>query len=80
VRLFADRRDRQVITGLVHQALITVLAATSGLMGVLMIGREHGPMVGTNVSLYQFLGYSFLAVGSVLALRVLVVVFRRPDA
>jgi ubiquinone biosynthesis protein len=80
VRLFADRRDREVVTGLVHQVLITVLAATSGLMGVLMMGREHGPMVGTRVSLYQFLGYSFLAVASVLALRVLVVVFRRPGS
>jgi ubiquinone biosynthesis protein len=79
VRLFADRRDREVVTGLVHQVLITVLAATSGLMGVLMMGRRDGPMVGTSVSLYQFLGYSFLAVASVLALRVLVVVFRRPE-
>ncbi|NUR27447.1 MAG: AarF/ABC1/UbiB kinase family protein [Catenulispora sp.] len=80
VRLFADRRDREVVTGLVHQVLITVLAATSGLMGVLMVSREHGPMVGSRVSLYQFLGYSFLAVASVLALRVLVVVFRRPES
>ncbi|GAA1969909.1 ABC1 kinase family protein [Catenulispora subtropica] len=80
VRLFADRRDREVVTGLVHQALITVLAATSGVMGVLMVGRDKGPMVGTQVSLYQFLGYSFLAVASVLALRVLVVVFRRPES
>lgn len=79
VRLFADRRDRDVVTGLVHQVLITVLAATSGLMGVLMVGRQNGPMVGESVSLYQFLGYSFLAVASVLALRVLVVVFRRPE-
>ena len=79
VRLFADRRDRDVVTGLVHQVLITVLAATSGLMGVLMVGRQSGPMVGESVSLYQFLGYSFLAVASVLALRVLVVVFRRPE-
>jgi ubiquinone biosynthesis protein len=79
VRLFADRRDREVVTGLVHQVLITVLAATSGLMGVLMMGRQSGPMVGKSVSLYQFLGYSFLAVASVLALRVLVVVFRRPE-
>lgn len=79
VRLFADRRDRAVVTGLVHQVLITVLAATSGLMGVLIVGRQNGPMVGKTVSLYQFLGYSFLAVASVLALRVLVVVFRRPE-
>ena len=79
VRLFADRRDRDVVTGLVHQVLITVIAATSGLMGVLLVGRQNGPMVGKAVSLYQFLGYSFLAVASVLALRVLVVVFRRPE-
>ncbi|WP_194920722.1 ABC1 kinase family protein [Catenulispora rubra] len=79
VRLFADRRDRDVVTGLVHQVLITVIAATSGLMGVLLVGRQKGPMVGKAVSLYQFLGYSFLAVASVLALRVLVVVFRRPE-
>jgi len=79
VRLFADRRDRDVVTGLVHQVLITVIAATSGLMGVLLVARQNGPMVGKAVSLYQFLGYSFLAVASVLALRVLVVVFRRPE-
>jgi ubiquinone biosynthesis protein len=32
VRLFADRRDRAVITGLVHQALLTLLGAVTGVI------------------------------------------------
>jgi ubiquinone biosynthesis protein len=80
VRLFADQRDRDTVTGLLHQALLTVLAATSGVMSVLLLGRQGGPRVNSSVSLYQFLAYSLLAISSVLALRVMVVVFRRPGS
>jgi ubiquinone biosynthesis protein len=78
VRLFADERDRRVVTGLVHQALLAGLAATAGIMAVLMLGLRGGPVVSAQVTLYEFLGYGLLVVSAILALRVLVGVFR-PD-
>ena len=42
VRLLADDRDRRYLTGLVHQILLAFLAATSGIMAVLMLGLEEG--------------------------------------
>jgi len=78
VRLFADDRDRRVVTGL-HQVLLTVLGATAGLMAVLLLGTAGGPQVTSLVSLYQLFGYNLLVISVVLVLRVLVLVFRRPD-
>lgn len=76
VRLLADERDRQVLTGLLHQALLTALAATAGIMGVLMLGLRGGPAITPRVGLYAFFGYALLVVAAMLALRVLVAVFR----
>ena len=76
VRLLADERDRRVVSGLLHQVLVTVLAATSGIMAVMLLGLKGGPTMTSQVSLYQFLGYCMLVIGSILALRVLVSVFR----
>jgi ubiquinone biosynthesis protein len=78
VRLFADERDRRHVTGLLHQVLLTILAATAGIMAVLLLGTGGGPRVSATVSLYQLLGYSLLVVCAILALRVLVLIFR-PD-
>jgi ABC1 atypical kinase-like domain len=78
VRLFADERDRRHVTGLLHQVLLTILAATAGIMAVLLLGTAGGPRMTTTVSLYQFLGYNLLVVCAILALRVLVLIFR-PD-
>ena len=78
VRLLADPADRRYLTGLVHQVLVTFLAAASGIMAVLMIGLHGGPALTTNVSLYSFFGYCLLVIAAILALRVLVQVFR-PD-
>jgi len=78
VRLFADPRDRRHLTGLLHQVLLTILAATAGIMAVLLLGTAGGPAVAARVSLYQLLGYNLLVVCAVLALRVLVLIFR-PD-
>lgn len=77
VRLFADERDREVVTGLLHQALLTGLAATIGLMGVLLLGTAGGPQVTSTLSLHQLLGYNLLVVSAILGLRVLVAIFRR---
>jgi ubiquinone biosynthesis protein len=78
VRLFADERDRRHLTGMLHQVLLTILAATAGIMAVLLLGTGGGPRVTATVSLYQLLGYNLLVVCAILALRVLVLIFR-PD-
>jgi ubiquinone biosynthesis protein len=79
VRLFADERDRRYATGLVHQILLTVLGATTGIMAVMLLGVGGGPSVMPTVSLFQLLGYSLLIISSILALRVLVTIFRRTE-
>jgi hypothetical protein len=48
VRLLADDRDRQYVTGLVHQILLTFLAATSGIMAV-MLGLHSGPHMTSSI-------------------------------
>ena len=78
VRLLADPSDRRYLTGLVHQVLLTFLAAASGIMAVLMIGLHGGPALTKDVSLYSFFGYCLLVIAAILAVRVLVQVFR-PD-
>jgi ubiquinone biosynthesis protein len=78
VRLFADAADRQHVTSLLHQVLLTFLAAASGIMAVMLIGLHGGPAITRTVSLYAFFGYCLLVVAAILAVRVLVLVFR-PD-
>jgi len=78
VRLLADPSDRRYLTGLVHQVLLTFLAAATGIMAVLMIGLHGGPALTKDVSLYSFFGYCLLVIAAILAVRVLVQVFR-PD-
>jgi ubiquinone biosynthesis protein len=56
--------------------LTTFLAATSGIMAVLMLGLRGGPTITSRVSLFQFLGYCLLVISAILALRVLALVFR----
>jgi ubiquinone biosynthesis protein len=47
-------------------------------MAVLMIGLRGGPALSRTVSLYSFFGYCLLVIAAILAVRVLVQVFR-PD-
>ncbi|MFZ0215042.1 MAG: AarF/UbiB family protein [Candidatus Dormiibacterota bacterium] len=61
--------------GLLHLALLTVLAATAGVMAVLLLGVRGGPSVTDQISLYAFFAYCLLIISSVLALRVLVSIF-----
>ena len=75
VRLLADPSDRRYLTGLVHQVLLTFLAAAAGIMAVLMIGLHGGPALTSSVSLYSFFGYCLLVIAAILAIRVLVQVF-----
>jgi ubiquinone biosynthesis protein len=76
MRPFADPRDRQVVTGLAHQFVLTLLSAASGISAALLIGVAGGPKVSPTVGLYQVIGYNLLIVAAILALRVLYTVFR----
>ena len=78
VRLFADDQDRRLVTGLLHQALLTVIGATAGVMATLLLGTAGGPRISTGIALFPLLGYGLLVVSAVLVLRVLVTIFR-PD-
>jgi ubiquinone biosynthesis protein len=77
VRLFADARDRRLVTGLVHLTLTAVLGAVAGVMAVLFLALSGGPQVTDTVRLFPVFGYGLLVVCVVLVLRVLVVVLRQ---
>src|SRR5215469_1263657 len=76
VRLFADERDRRVVTDLTHRFLLTLLGAATGIGAVLLIGAPGGPKIASGVSLFQVIGYNLLIVASILVLRVLFAIFR----
>ncbi|MEU4512864.1 AarF/UbiB family protein [Nonomuraea wenchangensis] len=77
VRLLADERDRRYVTGLLHQVLLTVLGATSGVMGVMLLGNDGGPQIMPGATLYHLIGYNLLMISAILTLRVLAPIFRR---
>lgn len=77
VRLFSDERDRRFATTLLHEVLLAFLAATAGIMAVLLLGTSAGPTVAPKVTLLQVFGYNLLVISAVLALRVLFMIFRR---
>ncbi|MFP3969017.1 AarF/UbiB family protein, partial [Actinomadura fulvescens] len=76
VRLFADERDRRVVTGMLHQVLLTVLGATTAVVAAMLLGTPDGPRVTRDVGLFELLGYGLLGVSSILVLRVLFTIFR----
>ena len=45
VRLLADPADRRYLTNVLHQIILTALAATSGIMAVIMLGLHGGPSI-----------------------------------
>jgi ubiquinone biosynthesis protein len=73
---FADERDRRHVSALVHQVVLTALSGMTGLMAVLLLGISTGPMVTQAISLYALFGYNLFAIAAILALRVLIVIFR----
>lgn len=76
VRLFADARDRRYVRTLVHQVLLTFIAATSGLMSAILLTIQRGPEVVPGTGLFQLLGYHLLVITALLVLRVLFVISR----
>jgi ubiquinone biosynthesis protein len=73
VRMLADPRDRDVFSGYLHQALEGVLAATTGIMAVVLLASQGGPLISESVRLYAVFGYNLLVISAVLAIRVLFV-------
>lgn len=71
VRPFADERDRRVVTRLVHQTLLTILAAAAGIVAAILLGTDGGPQVAPGLSLYQLFAYNLLIASGALTLRVL---------
>jgi ubiquinone biosynthesis protein len=76
VRLFADERDRRVITGLTYQFLLTFLGAASVIVAALLLGAPGGPRSPRPSALYQMIGYMLLFVAAIIVLRVLFTIFR----
>jgi ubiquinone biosynthesis protein len=71
VRLLANPRDRDVFSSYLHEALVCVLAATAGIMAVVLLASQGGPLISHGVRLYAVFGYNLLVIGGVLAVRVL---------
>jgi hypothetical protein len=76
VRLLADARDRQIVMRLVSQLVLAFVGAAIGLMAVLLLGTDGGPMVGRTMSVFDLFGYLGLVVSAVLLLRVIVTIAR----
>jgi ubiquinone biosynthesis protein len=77
VRVLADSRDRNFLLGLTDQIIVAMLAAAATIAAILLIIAPSSPMLAPNIGLYPIIGYCLLFVGSVLALRALVLIFRR---
>jgi ubiquinone biosynthesis protein len=76
VRLFANARDRQYIRSLVHEVLLTFIAATGGVMSAVLLSIRGGPVVVPGIPFFQLLGYHLLVVAGALGLRVLFLISR----
>jgi ubiquinone biosynthesis protein len=78
VRLLADQRDRAVFSGYLHQAMVCILAAATGLMAAILLASQGGPLIGQGVRLYAVFGYNLLVISAVLMIRVLFAGIRGP--
>ncbi|MDQ0377734.1 ABC1 kinase family protein [Amycolatopsis thermophila] len=76
VRTFADERDRAVVFGMLHEVLLALTGAATGLMAVLLLASTGGPRVLPELTLNQVFGYNLLVISALLGLRLLFVVFR----
>ena len=77
VRAFADPSDRAFLTGVVHQLVMTALAAAATLGGIILIAADSGPLMTGQVRLYAFLGFTMVFFGFILGSRVLALVFHQ---
>ena len=76
VRLLGDAADRHFLSSLTHQLVVALLASAATVGAIVLLTAQNGPMFTPSIGFYQLLGFGLLFVGSVLALRALVLVFR----
>ena len=76
VSLFSGERDEQVVTRLVNRVVLAFSGGVVGLVSVILIGTEGGPVFTGDTSLFQFFGYFGLFCSTVLIMRALVAVLR----
>lgn len=83
VRTLASTGERRFVTGLVQQVVMTLLAATSAICGVMLALYAGGPTMAGDLRLTTFLGLVALLFAFVLGCRAAVLIFRsdyhRPD-
>ncbi|HLT17611.1 MAG TPA: AarF/UbiB family protein, partial [Acidimicrobiales bacterium] len=78
LRLLSDPGDRAFLLGLAHQVIVAVLASAATLAAIIMITATGGPnLPASNIQVFPLIGACLLFVGFVLALRALVLIFRR---
>src|SRR6266540_6973161 len=77
VHLFPDERDRQFVTQLTAQLLLTIAGASTGLVGALLILAAN-PRIGTDTGqVLQGLGIGCVLVAALVLLRAVTVALRR---
>jgi ubiquinone biosynthesis protein len=76
VRLFSDARDERVISSLAGRAILGFLGAAVGIMSVLLLSVQTGPMLFATITIFQLLGYLGLCASIALILRVVVAIVR----
>ncbi|SKC74670.1 ABC1 kinase family protein [Krasilnikoviella flava] len=76
VRAFADPADRAFLSGLVQQVIMTLVAVGAVVGAVVLLVADGGPMLAPQLPWFTVLGAALGFVGTVLAVRVLVLAFR----
>lgn len=81
LRLFAEPDDIRVMERLLNRAVLTGLTIGIGLVSVVMLGTDAGPMIpALGVRFLEALGWTGLTLAIVLLLRVLLAVLRTDRA
>lgn len=76
VRSLAHDGDRRTLQEMLNSVILTFFAAASGVMGTMLLDERSGPAMSETMSVMQFFGYALIVLAFVLAMRVLIVVFR----
>ena len=76
VSLFANKTDVDVITKLVNRVVLGLISTVLGLMSVLMLSADQGPVLVDGVELLQVVGSIGLVASGILMLRVVAAIVR----
>ncbi|HEY5979169.1 MAG TPA: AarF/ABC1/UbiB kinase family protein, partial [Microlunatus sp.] len=77
LRLLADPRDRSFLLAVTQQIVVAILAAAATVAAVMLLVAPGSPLLAPSIGLYPIMGFCLLFIGFVLALRALVLSFRR---